>query len=398
MFAVRCCDVPGRCAVETWFAWGLADLTGAPDDPPGAPSAPVAARVEALVAALAPLDVDAAHVLAGRAALHGWKRAGRTSANGSCRLLRAADGWLAVNLSRPTDLDLLPALLEAEVSSDHWGSVAAAAASRPAEVLADRAQLLGIPAAVLGSAAGLAPLRTHRLGEPGPRLGDAGRLGSCVVLDLSAMWAGPLCVHLLGRAGAHVVKVEDVRRPDGARFGPPEFYAELHAGHASVVLDFGTPAGRAALAALAAEADVVVESSRPRALRRLGLVAEDWLAARAGRTWISITGYGRDDPAQRVAFGDDAAVAGGLVATAPDGSPVFCGDAIADPLTGLYAAAAGLASRRSGGGHLLDVAMAGVCAAVNRPADGPAYLHRRGADGTLRHVPEGAAADPDTAR
>jgi len=370
---------PAGCAVETWFSWGLGALTGAPDDPPGAPAAPVAARVEALAGALAPLPLDLRQVLSGRAALHGWRRAGQTSVNGSCRLLRTADGWLAVNLSRPTDLDLLPALLEAEIGPDHWGALAAASATRPAAALAARAQLLGIPASVPGSAAGLAPLRRSRLGQPGAVARTP------VVLDLSAMWAGPLCAHLLGRAGAEVVKVEDVRRPDGARFGPPEFYATLHEGHASVVLDFLTRSGRAALAALADEADVVVESSRPRALERLGLVAAEWLAARPGRTWISITGYGRDDPDQRVAFGDDAAVAGGLVAHAADGTPVFCGDAIADPLTGLFAAAAGLASRRSGGGHLLDVAMAGVVADVNRPGSAPVCPHHRAPDGTLHH-------------
>ena len=38
-----------------------------------------------------------------------------------------------------------------------------------------------------------------------------------------------------------------------------------------------------------------------------------------------------------MAFGDDAAVSGGLVG-GTDGEPVFCGDAIADPLTGLHAA------------------------------------------------------------
>ena len=62
--------------------------------------------------------------------------------------------------------------------------------------------------------------------------------------------------------------------------------------------------------------------------------------ARAGRVWLRITGYGTEaGSAERVAFGDDAAVAGGLVGY--DGAgPVFVGDAIADPLTGLEAAAA----------------------------------------------------------
>ena len=38
-----------------------------------------------------------------------------------------------------------------------------------------------------------------------------------LVVDLSALWAGPLCAHLLGLAGARVVKVESLGRPDGAR-------------------------------------------------------------------------------------------------------------------------------------------------------------------------------------
>ena len=53
-----------------------------------------------------------------------------------------------------------------------------------------------------------------------------------------------------------------------------------------------------------------------------------------------------------LAFGDDAAVAGGLVGTGADG-PVFCGDAIADPLTGLEAASAVAESLGRGGGELI---------------------------------------------
>ena len=393
---------PVTCAIQDWAAWGLARLTGPADGPAVAPAAPVAARVRALAAGITALldpaperpeghqqdprrawhrpgspaatTIDPAQLLTGRSTLHGWTRAGQTSVNGSCRLLRAADGWLAVNLSRPSDVELLPALLQAEFTGDPWDALAAAARLRPAAELAARAQLLGTPAAVLGSDADLAPLRWWLVGTPAPYLPDDPYRAD-VVLDLSAMWAGPLCAHLLGRAGAQVVKVEDVHRPDGARFGPAEFYADLHAGHASVVLDFAKDEGRAALHALAAEADVVIESSRPRALQALGLEADEWLAARPGRTWISITGYGREDPADRVAFGDDAAVAGGLVAEAPDGTPVFCADAIADPLTGLYAALAGLTSRAAGGGHLLDVAMAGVAADVGRQSDAPTRQH-----------------------
>jgi crotonobetainyl-CoA:carnitine CoA-transferase CaiB-like acyl-CoA transferase len=65
-----------------------------------------------------------------------------------------------------------------------------------------------------------------------------------------------------------------------------------------------------------------------------------------------------------VAFGDDAAVAAGLAYAARDrsGTPLFCGDAIADPLTGMHAAVAAQASWRAGGGHLLDVSLRDVTA------------------------------------
>ena len=62
-----------------------------------------------------------------------------------------------------------------------------------------------------------------------------------------------------------------------------------------------------------------------------------------------------------MAFGDDAAVSGGLVGGADD-DPVFCGDAIADPLTGLHAAVAVTESLRSGGGELIELSMAAVAA------------------------------------
>ena len=47
----------------------------------------------------------------------------------------------------------------------------------------------------------------------------ARELTGLLVADLSSMWAGPLCGHLLARAGATVVKVESPRRPDGTRAG-----------------------------------------------------------------------------------------------------------------------------------------------------------------------------------
>jgi crotonobetainyl-CoA:carnitine CoA-transferase CaiB-like acyl-CoA transferase len=191
--------------------------------------------------------------------------------------------------------------------------------------------------------------------------------GPPLVLDLSAMWAGPLCAYLLRRAGLRVVKVEAAERPDGAR-AVPQFFEWLHRGQEIVTLPFTTTTGRDRLRRLVDTADVVIEASRPRALRQLGIQVEDVVAERPGRTWVSITGYGRDGDGQNdVAFGDDAAVAGDLVAFDPEGDPVFCGDAIADPLTGIVAADAALGARARGGGELVEVAMGGVASLFAAP-------------------------------
>jgi crotonobetainyl-CoA:carnitine CoA-transferase CaiB-like acyl-CoA transferase len=105
-------------------------------------------------------------------------------------------------------------------------------------------------------------------------------------------------------------------------------------------------------------ADVVVEGSRPRALGRRGL-SPATVPGPAGRVWLRFIGH--DEASGRVAFGDDAAVAGGLVGSSVSG-PVFCGDAVADPLSGLEAALAVAESSGRGGGTLVEVSMAGVAA------------------------------------
>jgi crotonobetainyl-CoA:carnitine CoA-transferase CaiB-like acyl-CoA transferase len=201
------------------------------------------------------------------------------------------------------------------------------------------------------------------LGKAPPRPDVAGM----VVVDLSALWAGPLCGDLLAGFGTTVIKVESTQRPDGARRGARAFYDLLNGRKRSVALDLQTPRGVRILHALVRRADVVIESSRPRALAQFGLDARDAVAAGGPQVWVSITGYGRSgEAALRVAFGDDAAAAGGLVTWTADG-PLFCADAIADPLTGLTAAAACLDKLRAGGRWLLDISMAAVSAELAGP-------------------------------
>ena len=362
-------------------------LTGMPDGLPVASPAPALAMLGQVTAEFTrvtgktgtAVEADPAELIAGRAGFAGLTRGGRVSAGGASFLLRAADGWCAVTLSRPDDVAAVPAIagvlgrdpgaLSGIVSREGArAALTAVALGTPAEDFAATAQLAGVPAAALPAATALPATAwpvtalpvTTRIAAPLPSAGLAG----AVVADLSSMWAGPLCARLLGLAGAQVIKVESTARPDGARRGNPEFFDWLHAGHRSVSVDFGPGAGRAALAALLEVADVVIEASRPRALAALGL-APDMIRHRPGRVWLSITGYGRGFP-ERVAFGDDAAVAGGLVGWAPGESspePVFCADAIADPLAGACGALAVALSRAAGGGELIDLSMRDVAAA-----------------------------------
>ncbi len=304
-------------------------------------------------AALAePFGADASELLTGRAALLGLHPPGRVSAGGATRLLKAIDGWCALTLSRADDVAAVPALLEADDVADTWSDIARWAATRSAAAVVQRAVLLGLPAARLGEAPA-APPRVTSCGPTVPPRTVSGLL----VVDLTSMWAGPLCGQLLARAGAVVVKVESPTRPDGTRAGDRRFFDWMNHGKLSDTVDFGRD--RQHLAALLAVADVVLEAARPTALTRRGLGPQQ-APARAGRVWVRITGYGPDE-AERVAFGDDAAVAGGLVGQDADG-PVFIGDAIADPLSGLEAAAAVRDSLGRGGGELIDIAMSQVAA------------------------------------
>jgi hypothetical protein len=338
-----------------WADSGLAYLTGPADGQPDFSRAAVLAearRVAADIAQLLGVEIDAATILAGRAAILGLTRRGRVSAGGATRLLATADGWCAVALPRADDVATLPALLEADaVPDDPWPALSDWAATRSTEAVVARGQLLDIAVAGRGEVCAEPPAVRRGRSGVGPR-----RVDGLLVADLSSLWAGPLCAQLLARAGAVVVKVESPTRPDGTRSGEPAFFDWMNFGKLSYAIDFDQDGD--ALRQLLSTADIVIEGSRPAALRRRQSSADD-VPGRAGRIWLRIRGY-RGQP-HRSAFGDDAAVAGGLVGTGTQG-PVFCGDAIADPLSGLEAARAVGQSLRRGGGEVIEVSMAQVAA------------------------------------
>lgn len=352
-------------ATRSWpSAWAAAGLGHNDRVGSCAVSASVLVRAQQVAdnfAALTGVTVDATEVITGRAALLNLPAPGQISAGGATRLFSAADGWCALTLSRPDDLAMVPALLEVDtVGDDPWPAIEAWAAGLAAAAVAGRARLLGLPVAVLGETAA-APPQVRVLGPS-----RSTPLSGVLVADLSSMWAGPLCGQLLARAGATVVKVERVDRPDRTRAGLPAFFDWMNSGKLSYTADFDNPAE---LAALLGVADVVIEASRPAALARRGL-GPHIVAARPGRVWLRITGHGtQGQRAGWVAFGDDAAVSGGLVRYR-FGAPVFTGDALADPLTGLHAAGAVVAALSRGGGELIEFAMAAVAAEyAGLPAD-----------------------------
>lgn len=345
-----------------WESSGLAALVGRPDRPAISPPAGLVRFLETLQRRIGvPAGIDVYNEVGIRVETHGHRRRGTVSAGGATHLFPTADGWAALTLSRPNDLDLLSPWLEVDEPFDGeivaaWPKVAATVKERSSASLLERAELLSLPFAVLGHHPRRAGVVLHPLRAASRRPRP---LAGALVVDFSSLWAGPLCAHVLGRMGARVVKVESATRPDGARHGPISFYDRLHQGHESVVVDFTADDGRARLASLVERADIVIESSRPRAFAALGI---DPLAPSRVGAWVSITGYGRVGPwSNRVAFGDDAAVAGGLVAHDELG-PVFVGDAIADPLSGLVAAAAAVESWNRSESVLVDVAMASVAA------------------------------------
>ena len=347
---------------------GLMALTGWADGAPRLPPVGLPVRLERLISEIErrtrahgrPVRVSWEAAISGRAALLGLSRQGRTAPNGSCQLLATNDGWVGLSLSRPDDAELLPALIGGRVT-DPWQDATTAAARTSTRAFVAQARLLGLAASPLTVARRRRPLwrseqRWPQAIPPPPH--------SWQVVDLSSLWAGPVVGRILSEAGAQVTKVESETRPDGARAIPP-FYQWVHSPvEASVRLDFRSPTGRAEAAALIDAADVVIEASRPRALEQLGLGPDD-RPPRPGRIWLSITGHGRTRPGRDwVAFGDDAAVAGGLVGWDAAGGPVFCGDAIADPITGIAGAVAVLRALDAGGGKLIDLSMSRAAGAM----------------------------------
>ncbi len=359
---------------QRWQMSGLADLTRSASGGSTVVAGPFLDRIDAAAQLIGDSrsNIDGVNLLAERGHFQGVRgrlptATAAQSVGGSAWILPVSDGHFVLNLARREDVASLPALVEQPVRPRNWPEVLDAFAGSGVERLDAQAHLLGFPGGRVNSG-DIDEQILHRHGD-GPVLpivvrdfGTSEPRGRPIVVDLTSLWAGPLSSALIGDAfGAEVIKVESLARPDGARFGHGRFFDRLNAGKKSVALDFSVASDVAVLRALLDAADVVVEGMRPRVFDRLGIDPDDIVSAN-GSLWLSITAFGRTGPwANRVGFGDDVAAVAGVISRETNASsePVvgFIGDAIADPVGGIYAAAAISYALRAKRSAVVDLAL-----------------------------------------
>jgi crotonobetainyl-CoA:carnitine CoA-transferase CaiB-like acyl-CoA transferase len=363
-----------------------------PDAPGSGPAIPLARWADRRLKQLAQetgsarlAALDGATLVGERGSNGDYRINGRISAGlGGSRLLATRDGgWFALTLIRAQDRELLPALFgdadfaaspplpaapltppssaDEEMNCDFDTAVAQAVLQHDCPDLVARGRDLGLPVASADETPASPPVEVLVRGTRRARSRDHRLL----VVDLSAIWAGPLAGHLFWLAGAEVVKVESLARPDLIRRDDPATFDLINQGKANIVVDLHVSAERERLIALIRQADVVIESSRPRALKHLGIDAEALVREVPGLVWLSVTGHGASgEAANWTGIGNDCAVAGGLARALADvtGKIGYVGDALADPLTGITAALEGWRAVRSGEAQRIGLAMSAIVA------------------------------------
>ena len=289
---------------------------------------------------------------------------GRRSAGvGGSYLNPTRDGsWFALTIMREEDRAFLPALFGKEGMEDaDEAQIAAEIALHDSGELLAKGRALGLPVACADEKPASPPVEVLARGERRSRPADHRPL----VVDMSSIWAGPLAGHLLWLAGAQVAKVESRKRPDMIRISDPQTFSIVNQGKDCVDVDLTDAAQRDRLVQLIRRADIVLESSRPRALRHLGIDAEEIVREAPGLVWLSITGHGATgEAANWVGVGNDCAVAGGLSRALADatGEIGYVGDALADPLTGITAALEGWRAYAAGDALRIGFAMSAIAA------------------------------------
>ena len=209
-----------------------------------------------------------------------------------------------------------------------------------------------------------------------------GPLSHLTVLDLSRVLAGPWCTQLLADLGAEVIKIEKPGSGDDTRsWGPPflkdgegretgeaAYYLACNRGKKSVAVDFTQSEGQAIVRDLARAADVIVENFKVGGLKKYGLDYASLSTVNPRLVYCSITGFGQTGPyAERAGYDFMIQAMGGFMSVTgerddvPGGGPQKAGIAVADLMTGMYAATAVLAAiahrEREGIGQYIDTSL-----------------------------------------
>lgn len=206
-----------------------------------------------------------------------------------------------------------------------------------------------------------------------------GPLAGIKVLDLSRIMAGPTCTQLLGDMGAEVWKIENpatggddtrqwgppwMERADGSRSDLSAYFMSANRNKKSVAVDISSPEGQAQLAKLLDHADILVENFKPGGLAKYGLDYASIAKKRPGLIYCSISGYGHTGPnSEKPGYDLMVQGYGGIMSLTgdPEGEPVKVGVAIADVMTGMYAATGILAALhhrdKTGEGQHIDLAL-----------------------------------------
>lgn len=195
------------------------------------------------------------------------------------------------------------------------------------------------------------------------------------VVEQCGFISGPMAGMLLADLGAEVIKIEQPKVGDPFRsFGGDPLNAHFQAynrNKLSIALDTQVEEDRAIFDQLLGRADVYLHNFRPETAERLHVGASRLMALNEKLVYCAISGFGPDGPAAgRPAYDTVAQAMGGLMHLLLDPeSPRIMGPAIADTVTGQYAAYGVLAAlferSRTGKGRVVEVSMLEAIAHFN---------------------------------
>jgi crotonobetainyl-CoA:carnitine CoA-transferase CaiB-like acyl-CoA transferase len=181
-------------------------------------------------------------------------------------------------------------------------------------------------------------------------------LDGVTVLDLTRNLAGPYATMVLGDLGARVIKVERPGEGDDTRhWVPPTWggrsalFLAINRNKESIEVDVGDPDGAKVVLALAARADVVVESNRPGSLDKRGLGFDHVRAVNPKVVYCSVSGFGSVGPdRERPGYDTIVQAASGVMSIngEPGGMPARVGPSIIDQGAGMWVALGVLAALR----------------------------------------------------